>query len=153
MKTYRRPMVVIVIMALTLLAFGNVTGQSDDVPEVIHMPTVVGDVDFPHLEHIEDFEVDCKECHHYTNAAELDMPHEEYFEDFWIDCETCHVPGAAPIKEQACSNCHHRNGSDLADETLSAKVVIHKTCWSCHEVETGAEASAECGVCHIKDAK
>jgi hypothetical protein len=27
-------------------------------------------------------------------------------------------------------------------------VVIHKSCWKCHEAETGAEAGAGCFECH-----
>jgi hypothetical protein len=62
------------------------------------------------------------------------VPHPEYFHDFWIDCSTCHrKKGEAPLEPQACSTCHHERNGDLADETLSAKVVIHKNCWSCHE--------------------
>jgi len=152
MKLIRWPTGLVVILTLTFLVFGNGIGQSDEIPEVILMPTVVGEVEFPHLAHVEDFEVECKDCHHYTKAAELDMPHENYFDDFWIDCETCHVPGAGPMEERACSGCHHRNGSKISDETMSAKVVIHKSCWNCHEVGTGPEASAACDGCHLRAA-
>jgi DnaJ-class molecular chaperone len=73
----------------------------------------------------------------------------EYFNDLWINCGTCHhKAGAEALGPQACSTCHHAKNGDIADETLSAKVVIHKNCWSCHEVGTGANASAACKTCH-----
>ncbi len=142
----------VVILSLTFLVSSNVMGQSDEIPEVVHMPTAVGDVTFPHLEHIEDQEIECSECHHYANAKELDMPHKKYFDDFWIDCETCHVPGAGPMEEHACSDCHLRDAIHVTVGNMSAKAAIHKSCWGCHEVETGAEASALCEDCHVRDA-
>ena len=40
------------------------------------------------------------------------------------------------------------NPRNIADETLSAKVVVHQQCWKCHPVGTGKEASAVCEKCH-----
>ena len=162
------------LVAWPLIAGGE-TRQEQEIPEMIEIETGLGTVTFPHLEHIEDYETECVECHHEVNASELKMPHEDYFDDFWIDCEICHVPdGAKPGKEnperenpegrnpagrnpegkhaakkvQKCSQCHKRSVDDLADETLSAKVVVHKSCWSCHETGTGSEASEVCAECH-----
>jgi hypothetical protein len=104
---------------------------------------------FPHEKHASEFGVECVQCHHETNARPLSMPHQNYFDDLWIDCGTCHhKAGAGALGPQACSSCHHAKNGDIADETLSAKVVIHKNCWSCHEVGTGAAASASCKTCH-----
>jgi hypothetical protein len=58
--------------------------------ETISFWARIGDVEFPHLMHIDDFGMACIDCHHETNASSLDIPHAEYFEDFWIDCATCH---------------------------------------------------------------
>ena len=151
MSMHCKPCGALTILALVLLGSGPAGGQTDDIPDVLNIDTVVGQVEFPHLLHVEDIEVECVECHHSTNAVELDMPHDHYFDDFWIDCKTCHVPGAGPKREQACSECHHRKGTNISDESLSAKVVIHQSCWECHEVGTGAEASAACGDCHVLD--
>ena len=93
-------------------------------------------------------ELPCEQCHHETNAAELDIPHVEYFEDFWIDCTTCHQADRPVQEAQTCSGCHRDNPFDIADETLSAKVVVHRSCWTCHEVGTGQQASASCASCH-----
>jgi len=112
-------------------------------------PSLMGETIFPHDEHSEELEVECEECHHETNAAPLEFPHPAMFDDFWVDCQICHHPeGAARLEPQACSNCHSATTKDAADETLSAKVVIHKRCWSCHEVGVGEEASDACQDCH-----
>jgi len=106
------------------------------------------DVCFPHEVHVADLEIECETCHHETNAASLGSPHASYFDDFWIDCNTCHKPQGAPAASTACSGCHNGLPSDLADETLSSKVVIHQSCWECHEIGTGADASRSCSSCH-----
>ncbi len=150
MKALTRIAGLAALLSLALLTPVHVIGQSVEIPEVLNLPASVGDVEFPHLMHIEDLEIECSECHHSTRAAALDMPHEDYFEDFWIDCKICHVPGEAPQTEQACSKCHPRRPSSISDETLSAKVVIHENCWKCHEVGKGAEASNACEDCHVR---
>ncbi len=109
----------------------------------------LGPGNFPHDKHVSEFEIECVKCHHETNARPLSIPHQNYFDDMWIDCGTCHhKAGADALSPQACSTCHHSRNGDIADETLSAKVVIHKNCWTCHEVGVGASASAACKTCH-----
>jgi hypothetical protein len=110
----------------------------------------LGDVRFPHAFHYDALELECASCHHETQAAELDIPHLQYFEDFWINCAICHRQRPTAVGPVACSECHHGSPADIADETLSAKVVIHRSCWTCHEVGTGAEASRSCGNCHAR---
>ena len=112
------------------------------------VPEAIGAVDFPHEFHTEDLEIECAECHHETNAEALRFPHQDYFEDFWIDCRVCHQPEGAATGARNCTDCHHQAPADFADQTLSAKVVIHKRCWACHEVGTGKTASQTCGDCH-----
>jgi hypothetical protein len=112
-------------------------------------PSEIGPAVFPHEKHVKELEIECVTCHHETNAGPLTFPHKDYFDDFWIDCTTCHrAAGAAALEPQACSNCHHSRNGDVADETLSAKVVIHKNCWSCHDMGKGAKASSACKECH-----
>lgn len=107
------------------------------------------DVNFPHDFHIDDLEIPCEDCHHETNAARLVMPHDEYFDDFWIDCRICHRgDGEVTLDPQDCGDCHHSAPGDTADETLSAKVVIHLSCWECHDSGTGVEAAEGCSFCH-----
>lgn len=123
--------------------------QEGEVVEFIEWRSTVGAVSFPHLMHVEELELECADCHHETHATRLDMPHPEYLEDFWIDCESCHQAGEAAVP-QACSNCHHDSPVTIADETLSSKVVVHRSCWNCHDVTTGVDASRGCGTCHQK---
>jgi hypothetical protein len=111
-------------------------------------PSAVGEVRFPHALHAEELGLECSECHHETDAASLRMPHEEYLEDFWIDCRSCHRESSLPAVAQSCGECHHASPTSTADETLSAKVVIHRSCWSCHDSGVGEEASRSCGFCH-----
>jgi hypothetical protein len=109
----------------------------------------VGPAVFPHDEHAQEMGIECVNCHHETNATPLSLPHKDYFADFWIRCSTCHHDsGTGALAPKSCSTCHHSRHEDIADQTLSAKVVIHKTCWSCHSVGTGAEASSSCTHCH-----
>ena len=111
-------------------------------------PATVGEARFPHALHADDLGLDCADCHHETDAARLRMPHDEYFEDFWIDCRICHRENGSPTEPQSCGACHHASPTSTTDETLSAKVVIHSSCWGCHESGTGEEASRSCGFCH-----
>lgn len=109
---------------------------------------VLGDVRFPHELHFLDFELECVTCHHETNAVALDIPHETYFPDQLTHCQKCHRDTAEPASIQPCGNCHHDSPTDIADETLSAKVVVHRSCWSCHDVGTGPSATRSCKNCH-----
>lgn len=120
-----------------------------DIPSDIDIPSSVGEVMFPHQMHIEDLEIECVECHHQINATKLNTPHPDYFRSSWINCKICHT-GSDNVKQKVytCSKCHHTNPVSIADETLSTKVVVHKKCWGCHEVETGKDASESCEMCH-----
>ncbi len=120
-----------------------------EIPEELILPSSVGEVSFPHLFHFEDLEIECVECHHEINATKLNTPHPDYFKSSWINCKICHN-GSEKIKQKVytCSNCHHTNPTNIADETLSTKVVVHKNCWNCHEVGTGVDASESCEMCH-----
>ncbi|MHB8838511.1 MAG: cytochrome c3 family protein [Gemmatimonadaceae bacterium] len=114
-------------------------------------PSLVGAVKFDHEYHIDKQQIACPVCHHETTASALTMPHKDYFDDFWIDCTICHKSGkTAPSDPQACSTCHHSSPTGIADETLSAKVVIHKKCWECHDAGRGEAASKGCATCHAK---
>ena len=112
---------------------------------------VMGELIFPHVEHVEEMELECGECHHETNAVPLDTPHEAYFDDLWVDCAACHhEPGSADLEPRSCYECHDSKHRDIADERLSAKVILHKNCWTCHEVETGLAATESCELCHAR---
>ena len=119
------------------------------IPSVKSFPSSVGEVTFTHETHIKDRAIQCVECHHQINAKKLDTPHPDYFKSSSIKCEICHNE-SDKVKQKAytCSGCHRTNPINIADETLSAKVVIHKQCWKCHQVGAGKEASKACDFCH-----
>ena len=119
------------------------------VPSEIAIPASVGEVRFRHQMHIEDLSVKCGDCHHQINAKKLNTPHPDYFGSSWINCKTCHDESEKVAqKSYVCSECHRAQPKNIADETLSAKVVVHKQCWKCHAVGTGKEASEGCEKCH-----
>lgn len=149
-----RTFFIILFCACGVLLIGF--GLAQDPPEeqitpVIKSPSSIGEVAFPHKFHFDDLGLECQTCHHETNASELRMPHENYFDDFWIDCRICHRDDGSTISHpRSCAHCHHDSPTNIADETLSAKVVVHKKCWECHELEKGEQASQGCAVCHLK---
>jgi len=136
--------------AILLLA-ASPPSKSDTVqiPAEITIPSSVGEVIFHHQKHIKDRTIPCVECHHQIDAKKLNTPHPDYLKSSWINCTVCHdESGKMKQGVYACSACHHTNPINIADETLSAKVVIHKQCWKCHAVSTGKEASKSCELCH-----
>ena len=131
------------------VAVDTTTSSNVSFPPEITLPSSAGEIYFPHQQHSEDFEVECITCHHEINASNFKLPHEDYFNDFYIDCRICHHENkVATLSAQPCSKCHHKYPADIADETLSSKVVIHKSCWECHEVGTGGDATMNCKICH-----
>lgn len=137
-----------VLLIATCAALAEDAADSD-ISDNILSPSSAGEVSFPHRFHFDDVEISCAECHHETAAAELDFPHEDYLADLWIDCHICHKGAqTGSMPSQKCSLCHHASPVTVADETASAKVVIHQLCWSCHELGKGAEASRGCADCH-----
>ena len=145
--------IIVAVCGAAVLGLGRAQDpQEGQIDPIIKSPSSIGEVAFPHQFHYEDLELECQTCHHETNASTLQMPHEDYFDDFWIDCIICHKEDGSTVSEpQSCSNCHHDSPMNMADETLSAKVVVHKKCWECHELEKGEKASQSCLACHIKN--
>lgn len=120
-----------------------------EAPAEMKFPSSVGEVTFRHQKHIKNLAIKCVACHHQINAKPLATPHPGYFGSSWINCKTCHSESEKVVqKAYVCSECHQTRPKNIADETLSAKVVIHKQCWSCHEVGTGKDASDGCEQCH-----
>jgi Zn finger protein HypA/HybF involved in hydrogenase expression len=138
------------LSAIFLLVAGlPAKSETVDIPAERIFPSSVGEVVFHHQMHIKDLAIKCVECHHQINAKKLNTPHPDYFKSSSVKCEICH-DASEKIKQRAytCSACHHISPINIADETLSAKVVVHKQCWKCHQVSTGKEASKGCEKCH-----
>lgn len=124
--------------------------QSDLVlPDMIVFESATGDVHFPHTRHQK---MRCSKCHHQIHARELETPHKDYLTVSWIQCQSCHEEdsefGDTYFK---CSGCHHAEPESIVDETISSKVVIHKSCWKCHRSGTGVKASKGCSYCHAQE--
>ena len=116
------------------------------IPKSITFESALGDVEFPHRAHMK---IGCQDCHHQIRAEKLETPHEAYLGYSWVTCQDCHREEAASVKDDyGCTQCHHTELENIADETLSSKVVLHTSCWKCHLSGTGPEASARCGFCH-----
>ena len=123
-----------------------------DLPAVINFNVSVGDVEFSHKAHVVKLQVECAECHHQIHAQALHTPHPNFLSSSWSNCQACHNTNLEAGKAYyKCSQCHLSDLDNIADETLSAKVVTHKTCWKCHESGTGSTASQGCVYCHVKE--
>jgi hypothetical protein len=117
-------------------------------PNVITFESSVGAVHFPHRVHQK---MGCQRCHHQIHAKDLVTPHEAYLTYSWVSCQDCHnEESETSTTYYGCAKCHHSNLENIADETLNAKVVVHKSCWNCHLSGTGAEASERCSFCHVR---
>ena len=139
------------VIAAVLLLATSLPANSDSaaMPAERNFPSSVGEVTFHHQMHIQAFAIKCVDCHHSINAKKLNTPHADYVKSSAIKCEICHnESGKVTQKAYTCSGCHRANPTNIADETLSAKVVTHKQCWKCHAVSTGKEASTGCEKCH-----
>lgn len=118
-------------------------------PLEIAFPSSVGAVTFHHEMHFKDLSIKCSECHHQIDAKARKTPHPDYLKSSSASCSTCHKDAGKAVQPvYACSECHRTTPATIADETLSAKVVIHAQCWKCHQVNTGKEASVGCEKCH-----
>ncbi|KAB2963428.1 MAG: cytochrome c3 family protein [Thermoanaerobaculia bacterium] len=143
------------IAGLLLAAGAPIASRAEDErapaaapPETIRWESTAGEVVFAHLMHSEDFGADCVACHHETSAVGLELPHPDYFDDFWIDCATCHGGSKERAALDRCATCHPERPTGPHVEMPTVKVAIHRSCWSCHEQGTGAEATGQCSFCH-----
>lgn len=119
------------------------------IPDEITIESSVGNVLFPHNVHMK---FGCAACHHQIHAKELDTPHPDYLTSPQMNCQDCHDTSSGNSSPYyKCSDCHPSEPENIADETLSSKVVVHKSCWKCHKTGTGVEASKGCGECHLKE--
>ena len=148
---------VILLLAVALQCYGQDTKPAGSPPVTVELPkditleSAAGEVVLPHDVHVKDKKLKCPMCHHQIHAGDLDTPHPDYLDSSLSSCQTCHNTNPENSKKYyKCSLCHHSEPADISDETLSSKVVIHKSCWKCHEAGTGVEASRGCSNCHTK---
>ena len=75
---------------------------SDEPPEVVEYTPAYGTVTFPHMAHMEDFEIDCGGCHH------------EDMEGGMAKCGSCHE-STKKILHDTCKGCHSKLKSEGKD--------------------------------------
>ena len=167
MRKFYIPVGLLVVFSFSQLSFSQETAQNEttplqeaasaplsETPEVpcdIRFELTVGDVCFPHKSHRK---LGCNECHHQYKAKVLETPHPDYLTSSWKSCQSCHSEDSGSQKRsRSCSSCHLSDPDNIADETPSSKVALHKSCWKCHISGTGAEASEGCADCHIEEEK
>jgi len=120
--------------------------EGGGIPSQVRFASSVGEVVFQHEMHFKDRGIACVQCHHQINAKKLNTPHPDYLKSSTVNCQVCHKESEQTV--YSCTGCHDAKRRDIADETLSAKVVIHKQCQTCHSVGTGKDASNACLLCH-----
>jgi hypothetical protein len=120
--------------------------EAAGIPSQIRFASSVGEVVFQHEMHFKDRGIACTQCHHQINAKTLKTPHPDYLKSSAVNCQVCHKDTERTV--YSCTECHDAKRRDIADETLSAKVVIHKQCQTCHSVGAGKDASNACLLCH-----
>ncbi len=124
-------------------------------PGEVRWPSHVGEVVFPHRAHVEELGLECTECHHPTRAPRLVTPHPEVFSGELRRCALCHrepvtaggSPAPAGRQVGRCDSCHGPR-TTRAGDFPGLRVALHATCGKCHEIGTGAAASASCATCH-----
>jgi len=113
------PVALIILLALvSIIGFGFETKGGS--PLRVYFNTKGGNVIFNHRGHIENYESDCKKCHHETDKKE------------W-DCRSC-----------------HRSGTDtdsICDGSGIHKQCIGKNCVNCHTNMSGLDGE-NCSFCH-----
>ena len=90
---------------------------SDEPPEVVEYTPKYGQVTFTHMRHLEDYGIDCGDCHH------------EDLEGGLSKCTNCHEPPKEALHKN-CQGCH----KELKKEGKNTGPV---GCRECHVKETG----------------
>ncbi len=130
----------VLICGVVLLSAGNITADEQEPPEEVVLDSDVyktnrrGPVTFSHLNHAEDYEVACNQCHHeYKDGKNI-----------WEEGD--------PVKK--CASCHDPNRNQGNAKKLS--IAYHKNCKTCHRdlAKSGASKDApyrKCSDCHERD--
>jgi Class III cytochrome C family len=139
MKAITSPLLTVILAFLLFLIVGTLkASEKQSVPEEIifenegYKSDKKGPVEFSHLNHSEDYEVACTDCHHdYQDGKNV-----------WKEgdpvkkCIECHSPLKSEGKvkrlnlafHRNCKNCH----KDLAKKGIT-KEAPYKKCNDCHQ--------------------
>lgn len=165
--------VIIFGLCLLLLAIAGymLPGQETPVTKRILLENPGGRVVFDHAVHVDNYGLDCADCHHELE----NIPEAEYAETFSaeqvLDCGTCHGVDFGDENEEvreafaanhmgdfadpyACVTCHHLEfepvepidwGHDMHFEDLGLD------CLSCHHDTSIEDVPQNCANCHDSD--
>ena len=128
MKKVMRIPVIIIFVGLIFTAGGVLTAA--DLPDEINIENQgykskkAGPVTFPHLEHAEDFGLDCNGCHHVYKDGE----------NTWKDDD--------PV--QRCTECH--SPLKMEGKMMRLPNAYHAKCKGCHKKTR--EQKDKCSDCH-----
>jgi len=149
-------LVLVVTGALFLASVVGYVGQSEssDPPVRVFLDNTGGRVVFGHLAHVEDYGLECEDCHHDGEAFERPM-----------ECGACHPKAFdeafAQNHQQAfsdpeqCLRCHYDDPATEAPEDRPDPYWIavradafHSQCMGCHESMGGPAGDESCNQCH-----
>lgn len=108
--------ILLVVGVICLTAF---SARKPETPIRIDFKSTAGNVLFDHKAHIEDYGLDCTDCHHEFDESEQKKP-------------------------QACSVCHT---GDETGEAFKRPDAFHQQCIGCHE-DSGS-GPVKCSDCHV----
>lgn len=90
---------------------------SDEPPESVEYTPAYGTVAFTHLKHVENYEIDCGECHHEDMEGGMSKCincHEPLKNTLHKNCQGCHKKLKKEGKETGpikCRECHTKKAS------------------------------------------
>jgi hypothetical protein len=131
----KRLLILLAVAIVVLVSIAVGTPAAEDAPDEILIASkgykrkVYDPVKFPHLVHVEDYGIECTECHHNYKDGE----------NIWEEGD--------PVKK--CDACHNPNRKQGKVPRLV--FAFHFNCKKCHtENESGPR---ECQACHTKKEK
>lgn len=139
MKKSLKILLPLFLVLLFLIGHGLYADEEQEIPEEIvinnkgYKTNRKGPVSFAHLDHAENYDVACNECHHeYEDGKNM-----------WEEGDYVNQ----------CVECHDANESD--DEVKNLRLSFHKNCKTCHKkaAEEGISEDAPyrtCRGCHKK---
>lgn len=111
--------VAVILLVVGIVCLTAFSGKKPENPIRIMFYNTAGNVIFDHREHVEDYGLDCTDCHHMYEESEGTKP-------------------------EACSECHM---PDSDEESPKLSDAFHTQCIECHK-DSGS-GPTECTQCHV----
>jgi hypothetical protein len=146
-----------VVLALVAAVGFLIPPAVQDAPTRVVLDNSGGRVIFNHLTHVDDYGLECSDCHH-----------DDIGQDTPIACGNCH-PAAFDKKfkaehmknfksDEACLRCHDEKPTGPLSEEDRPDIesiptrseAFHKQCMSCHEDMGGPYGEDSCYECHAR---